>query len=39
VNIDDNGDRSTDYSLLGYNPSTDMFDTVGYYLGNKKKYQ
>ncbi|KAL3886487.1 hypothetical protein ACJMK2_026472, partial [Sinanodonta woodiana] len=39
VSIDDNGDRSADYSLLDMNPSTGIFEVVANYFGNSKKYE
>ncbi|XP_052826119.1 atrial natriuretic peptide receptor 1 [Octopus bimaculoides] len=38
VSIDENGDRSADYSLLDMDPLTGKFEVVANYFGNKKQY-
>ncbi|KAL5963139.1 Atrial natriuretic peptide receptor 1 [Taenia solium] len=38
VSVDINGDRNADYSLLDMNPTTGVFEVVGNYFGNAKKY-
>ncbi|KAM3173121.1 hypothetical protein ACTXT7_013119 [Hymenolepis weldensis] len=38
VSIDENGDRTTDYSLLDMNPETGNYEVVGHYSGTSKKY-
>lgn len=38
VSVDINGDRNADYSLLDMNPKTGVFEVVGNYFGNAKKY-